>query len=201
MIPVKVVVNGDLASGKVYIGEAKSQLAILKKQQSLGLRDEIRRVSLSPGVSVTCISDIRGDFIILNAGVGWREEEEKVIKEILRICVCNCNFSTGFVIEVTGTLDDDPDGPNLYSVAACNNEKYYVLYENILASDFTIYEPGDKVVLIPYNASNYSCCTGQNTATGCQPVKSEFDITSDSWRTTYRIIPWCSAIIPKWVEV
>jgi len=193
----KIIVTGNIAVAKAYIGEAKSQMAILKRRLALGLKDEKRPVSLSPNVSVMCISDIRGDFIILAAGVTSGFGQEEIKKVLRKLCVCNCAFSTGVIVAITGTLDE----ANLYSVAVCNNEKYYALYENILASDFTIYVPGQKVIVIPYNENEYTCCTTRRGATGCEPRKSTVSFEDDAWRTTYRIIPWCGIGIPKWVEV
>jgi len=192
-IPPRIIRSGDADAANLFVGIGKKILGDLRRDlnfQSLQV-GKSTPFYLPGGVKIDCeinhgISKIR--IFVPSGLVGISGKKE---------CLCNCNFTTGIVTEITGTLDD----ANLYSVLTCNNKTYYVLYKNVLASDFTIYEPGDQIILIPYNASEYSCCTGKNTATGCQPIKSEFDIESDDWRSIYRIIPWCAVGLPKWVKV
>jgi hypothetical protein len=197
MIPVKITVLGDQAKGRELIGMAKGQLGILKRQRDLGLKTEIRVVSPFPGVEIKCLSDKWREEIIVSVvspgadGAEWLEKKKK------EVCVCNCNFTLGFVSAITGTLGE----ANLYSVVVCNNETVYVIYENILASDFTEYEQGEKVLLVPYNENTFQCCLGWQQTSGCVPKISTETPESDNWRTTYRIIPWCAISVPEWVEV
>lgn len=112
-------------------------------------------------------------------------------------CLCGCNYTEGWVVEVQeDTLEDE--GSTLYTVMACYNEARYIMVKDVIASDFTPYEAGWPVLLVPYNAMSYLCCDVPTGATGCKPTKSTELRTSDDWRTTLRIIPWCAIRVPKW---
>lgn len=57
MIPPRFIPKGDVPSAKGFYGMAMDQLAILNRQRTLGLKDEIRRVAPFPGVEIVCISN------------------------------------------------------------------------------------------------------------------------------------------------
>lgn len=196
MIPLKVVFAGDEVYGRMLTGLAKGQMGILKRQRELGLKNTSREVSPFPGVLIECFAGATPEHVVVTVTPQGVAAMQVLHEEIERACICNCNFSAGVVIELTGDLDD----ANLYSVAVCHNKTAYSLYENVLASDFTIYESGEKVIVIPYNLNTFLCCTGGQNATGCNPKKSAEPFESDTWRTTYRIIPWCGLPLPRWIE-
>lgn len=124
---------------------------------------------------------------------GGKEEQEK------RLCLCNCNFAFGIVIEEQDTPLDNL--VPLYTVLVCRQEKYYAIERDILASDWSEYIPGQKVVLIPYNEMLYNCCSGVPIATGCAPIRTKENMASEDWRTTMRIIPWRAFTLKKWLVV
>ena len=95
------------------------------------------------------------------------------------------------------------DGAQLYTIMACNYDgTAYMPYPDVLASDFTPYEVGQKVVMIPYKQMAYLCCTdktgGTDKVRGCSPyiIEDEYTKDDDEWRTKYRILPWCALTIP-----
>lgn len=129
------------------------------------------------------------------AGVGAQLPEVKQ-----RICICNCNLSFGWIMELQ---EETIGGAPLYTVMACNVEgTAYVPYYDVLASDFIAYEPGQKVLLTPYYSMSFLCCTdksgGAEKVRGCSPLLLPEEITKedDTWRTTYRVLPWCALTVP-----
>lgn len=121
-------------------------------------------------------------------------------EQVQVICLCNCNFSFGIIVEEqTDKLSGD--GSTLYTVLVCHNKTGYVVVKDALASDFSKYIVGQKVLVMPYNEMLYTCCNKAYTATGCMPVKSEELIDDDAWRTTVRILPWCAFVLQKWIKV
>jgi hypothetical protein len=122
-------------------------------------------------------------------------------KEKNPICLCNCNFSIGWILEVQ---EDTISGAPLYTVMACNSKgTVFAPYKDILASDWTLYDVGQRVAMVPYYTMSYLCCSdksGGGGPRGCKPVVSEDEKTDESWRTTYRIIPLCTLKIPLKVE-
>lgn len=194
-VPAKVeVVGTDQEYGRQFIGPAKSQLRILENQLRMnGFPQGRRMVTLNQRIKVHCwvCFNFKGVTVYCDGG---GKEEEIWTKE----CPCNCNFTVGLVKEIQEeTIDDAP----LYIVSACKKERQYTVYENILASDWTKYEPGERVIMIAYNDMEYLCCSTGTGPTGCSPLISDNPTTSDAWRSTVRIIPWCGADIPKWINI
>ena len=159
-----------------------------------GLAQCTMRKEIEPGVVVEAAKV----FGLRRIDVFVGGEPAKQKREVAD-CLCNCDFALGFVVEVVPELLDGKF--QLYSVAACFKGRKYILRENILASDFTKYTEGQKVLLVPYNQALFECCTAATVlATGCVPVVSDYPTSNDDWRTTMRIIPWCANILPKWVN-
>ena len=194
----KIVLRGDKELAKTFIGKANSIMQSLEESMTYrDLKQDHRYFEPFPGALIKCsvVYGLRTIYIIIPTRVG------KKFREGLE-CFCNCNFTVGKVIEQTGTLDNKTGYGEIfvYSVVACFNKRQYKFYENCMASDFTEYINGQKVVLIAYNEASYTCCTLPSGSTACNPVVSELDISHDDWRTTYRILPWNGFKLKKWID-
>jgi hypothetical protein len=195
-VPPKIVLSGDKFAAKQLSKKGLHQMGLLEKAMGFqGLKQGRSKFIPYMGAEIICKKFFgqREIEIYVEPPGG---EEPKYIHN----CICNCNFSLGYIVEVQA---DNLDGGIIpvYNVMACNNKEDYQYYEDILASDFTLYEVGQQVLMIPYNDHNYLCCSEETEPTGCQPVKSGYAVSSDDWRTTYRIIPWCAQSLPRWINV
>ena len=196
MIPISFTFSGDESAAKTLIrlgGKEMDKTTSLMKFQ--GLQQLKRVVDVAPGV-----------IIITHQHFGTRrvnihvEPKRGGDEQVQVICLCNCNFSFGIIVEEqTDKLSGD--GSTLYTVLVCHNKTGYVVVKDALASDFSKYIVGQKVLVMPYNEMLYTCCNKTYTATGCMPVKSEELIDDDAWRTTVRILPWRAFTLQKWIEV
>jgi len=202
-VPRKLVIVGDVNTGKKFLGEADSQLRILEQQMTFqGLKQGYRTIKPCSKVIISCWScfSIQGVVISIKGG-------KKLPEEILRECWCNCNFSIGQVIELTGGLGGetveelDTYSIKTYSVKACNRKEIYLLYENVIASDFTVYTSGQVVILMAYKDKNFLCHLNEEVAFGCDPIAPEEVISNSAWRTAYRIIPVCPELFHKWTVI
>lgn len=196
-IPPKFIPIGDKEIAKTFLGVANTIMAELEKSMVHNdIQQDTRYYEPFPGALITCTKNfgLRKITIDIPIKVG-----KKLRKELE--CYCDCNFSVGKIIEETGTLDNNTGYGQikLYRVIACNRHVIYKLYEDCLASDFTEYLPGQKVVLIAYNEAMMTCCTEAQLVTACKPKVSEYDIAHDNWRTTYRILPWNGIKLRKWL--
>ena len=196
MIPISFTFSGDESAAKTLIrlgGKEMDKTTSLMKFQ--GLQQLKRVVDVAPGV-----------IIITHQHFGIRkvyihvEPNGKVEEGYNKICLCNCNFAFGIVTEEQADKLSG-DGSTLYTVLVCHNKTGYVVVKDALASDFSKYIVGQKVLVMPYNEMLYTCCNKVYTATGCMPVKSEELITADAWRSTVRILPWRAFTLQKWIEV
>lgn len=185
----------DGASDECYrrIGFARRVMFVLENMMKQRRLDQhVVRVLTGDGALVTCSKVFGTKTTTISVG-----EQYLPPLPVEYRCLCGCNYTEGWIFEVK----PDPlegDGSTLYKVMACHNEVRYVLVDNVLASDFTPYEIGWPVLLIPYNNMSYLCCTEPTGATGCRSVESAELIESEDWRTTFRIIPWCAIRVPKW---
>ena len=196
MIPISFTFSGDESAAKTLIrlgGKEMDKTTSLMKFQ--GLQQLKRVVDVAPGV-----------IIITHQHFGTRrvnihvEPKRGGDEQVQVICLCNCNFSLGIIVEEqTDKLSGD--GSTLYTVLVCHNKTGYVVVKDVLASDFSKYIVGQKVLVMPYNEMLYTCCNKAYTAPGCMPVKSEELITADAWRSTVRILPWRAFTLQKWIEV
>ena len=193
-IPQRTIFKGDVERCKALVGDARRVMHILENMMELrGLQQLVIRMAPYPGALITC-SKVFG---LRTATIETPMRGQEVQAEE-KICICNCNLSEGWILEVQ---DTDIDGAQLYTVMACNSfGRAYRRYENVLASDFTVYEPAQKVLLTPYNTMAYLCCSEPTGPRGCSPVKSEEDTSHEDWRSTYRILPWCALNVPKLVD-
>jgi hypothetical protein len=196
MIPPKIIIKGDPALGSMFIGEAYSQLNILRDSMKFqGLKQSFRTVEVAPGVLVQCNRNYNLETVtIYTQGGGQEQEQRERIKEVE--CFCNCNFARGIVLSVEAVEDEIFDK---LTVAACYDRTLYRIYENVLASDFTPWEEGGKCIVMAYNGFLYDCCNLNYDATGCRPIKDEAnEFLSDDWRTTIRVVPLCAIPVLRW---
>lgn len=192
---------GDKDRARTFRGRALSEMAILENLMSFQeLEQGVRRVQPEPGVLIECAKRFGLRSIVVLA-VGGGADTSGYSEE----CLCNCNFSVGWIVkEQDEKLDNTA---RLYTVMACNYKTRYVVYDNVPASDFTVYIPGQKIVLVPYSQMQFLCCPspvvtcGNGQGYGCCPQPSTAAITADNWRATYRIIPWNAFDIPRKVNV
>ena len=196
MIPISITFSGDKVAAKALhhlgVKEMDKATASMKFQ---GLQQLKRVVDIAPGIVITTHQHF--GLRQVNIHVEPRRGGEE---EIQVICLCNCNFSFGIVTEEQADKLSS-DGSTLYTVLVCYNKTGYVVVKDALASDFSKYIVGQKVLVMPYNEMLYTCCNKAYTATGCMPVKSEELITADAWRSTVRILPWCAFVLQKWIKV
>lgn len=197
--PIKFVYDVTSLESRALLGTAKRAMMILEKLMDYqGLDQYSYRVEPRPGALIVC-SKIFGSRVV-RIFTGLKGKKGKPTQQE---CICTCNFTTGiiFKIEADNLDKDDANVTPLYTVLACIGRRAYRVFDHVLASDFTKYEEGQKVVLIPYQGMSYLCCGTPAGPTGCRPQKSEFDISDIDWRTTYRIVPWCAIRIPKWLRI
>lgn len=196
--PVKYNLHGDrtlckqleLAHGRRIVGILETIMVTGKQQQNL------IRFTPFDGAMIIAREFFGTRVVDIYAGV----EPPPPPQQNPRICICNCTLSMGWILEVQAdTLDDIP----LYTVMACNLEgTAYVPYRDTLASDFTEYVEGQRVLLLPYKEMAYICCSdksgGAAKVRGCTPYRVDDGLikSDDEWRTTYRILPWCALNIP-----
>mgnify|MGYP001263533022 CR=1 FL=1 len=197
--PIRYRHHGDFAECKRLKGDADRVMIILESMMRLsGLKSQTIRFAPYDGSLIVARKFFGTRIVDIYASVPAPKQEAPEPQ----ICLCNCNFSIGWVLEVQEY--DTINKAQLYKVMACNNlGRVFVPYENVLCSDWTPREVGERVVMIPYNQMAYLCCTnkrGSGGPRGCSPTVSGYDKTEDEWRTTYRIIPVCSLTIPKLVE-
>ena len=193
-IPQRTIFRGDVERCKALVGDARRVMWILENMmKQRGLQQHVIRMEPYPGAMITCSKVFGARTMTIRTPTGGHEVQEEE-----KICICNCNLSEGWILEVQET---DIDGAQLYTVMACNNAgRAYKRHENVLASDFTLYEPAQKVMLTPYNTMSYLCCSLPDGPSGCRPLKSELETDDEDWRTTYRILPWCALNVPKLVD-
>lgn len=196
--PVRIVFQGDNVACLSLMGEARRLMVILENMMALRrLQQHSIRVQPYDGAWVICSKVFGQKTIEIQIG-GW--VPKKVVPPTE--CLCGCNYSIGWVVRV----QDEPltdDGSTLYTVMACFSKTHYVCVRDVIASDFTIYDPGWPVIMIPYAGMNYLCCTdnlGSGGATGCNPMKSVYPPEHTDWRTMYRIVPWCGLGIPRRIK-
>lgn len=194
-----IVLRGDKELAKTFIGHANSIMQRLEESMLYrDLKQDHRYYEPFPGALIKCsvVFGLRTIYIFIPSKAG------KAIRKNL-VCFCNCNFTVGMVIEQTGTLDNKTGFGEifLYSVLACFKKRIYKLYENCMASDFTEYQNGQKVILTAYNEAPMTCCTAPDDVTSCSPKESTKAISHEDWRTIYRILPWNAKPIRKWYEL
>ena len=193
--PVSVSYSGDKSAARAL---RKIALAEMKRTEDLmefqGLKQLLRVVDFAPGVVFTT-SKCFGIF-----HVKIHVEKEVVVPEKYQEgCLCNCNFAFGIVKEKQEDPLEGDGNPPLYTALVCRAKTGYVVMKNLLATDFSPYLPGQKVLLIPYLYAEYKCCENIYVATGCKPWESKDDLAEDFWRSSMRIIPWRAFPLKKWI--
>lgn len=199
--PVRLIYDVTSMEARALIGRANQAMAVLERVMALDGLDQLSyRVEPYPGALIICSKVFGSRQIRIMVGRKGRAAGEKG-----RECLCTCNFTTGYIFRVEpDNLDKlGADVTPLYTVLACVRGKTYRIFEHVLASDFTKYEVGQKIIMIPYHGMSFLCCdqVSRTGPSGCIPEASTLDLSDDDWRTTYRIIPWCGLRIPKWIKV
>ena len=196
IVQVSTSYSGNKAAARALTRVALAEMDKTERLMEFqGLQQWSRIVDFAPGVVITtskCFGIRTVNIDVAQAGGGEGQIEN--------ICLCNCNFAFGVIIEEQA----DPlekDGSKLYTALVCRNKRGYVVEKDLLATDFSPYLPGQKVLLIPYSEALYRCCENLYLPTGCKPIKSEIDIAADDWRTTMRIVPWRAFTLKKWIQV
>lgn len=190
MIPVEYRYHPPCVEGEALKGQANRVMLILENMMRSGLDQHMIRFVPYDGAVIIARKIFGRRTVDIYTGKNYQAQKPEHM-----LCICNCNLSVGWVLEVQeGTIN----GAQLYTVMACNHDgTAYIPYYNVLASDFSPYEVGQKTLMIPYNAMTYLCCTDKRTnPKGCRPTVSGEELTSGDWRTTYRILPYCALRIP-----
>jgi len=192
--------HGDTQACEDLRGQAQQVMLILENMMRLRKLDQ-HLIRFTPYDGALIVARKFFGTKIIDIYVNQPPPDDSIPGKV--ICLCNCNFSVGWIMEV-------PQGSNindaqLYTVMACNNRgTSYKRYENVLASDWTNYAVGDRVIMIPYNSMAYLCCTdpagGVDRVRGCTPSVSGEETVSQAWRTTYRIVPICALMTPMKVD-
>lgn len=196
IIPVSKSYSGNQVAAKALTRVALAEMDKTERLMEFqGLQQWSRIIDFAPGIIITTSKCFGQRSIHIDvASVGGGEEEIKYI------CLCNCNFAFGIILEEQVEVLEN-DGSKLYTVLVCRNKKGYVIEKDLIATDFSPYLPGQKVLLIPYNEAMYQCCENLSSSTGCSPIKSEIAIAEDNWRTIMRIIAWRAFDLKKWIQV
>lgn len=191
---IKYVFLGDKTAGKTLIRAAQREMMITERCNAQGKLQYERKMSPFPGATITTEYNHGMRTATIFVPQSW---EEQVGGE--KICLCNCNFSVGAIIQDNGQMIGTA---HLYDVMACVGKDRQKRFNNVLASDFCKYEEGQKIVLMAYNSFLYQCCLNdERYPSGCNPLPSEFQIAEEEWRTTYRILPWCALPLPRWLNI
>lgn len=201
LIPTKIIFKGDIDRCKSVLGIARSRLVLLhdRLKRSNGMLQQgwQRPITLITGETIRLAVSFNTSIIeiLAESRAGAQPQE---VQAPTQKCFCDCNISLAIIISIA---DEMKHGLQWMSLIACNNKTSYVGYENIIASDFTRYEPGQKVIVIAYNGFVYNCASISNTSgvTGCAPQVSVYQPNVPAWLTTYRVIPLCGLLIPKWI--
>lgn len=190
---IQIELNGDKDECMAWLAFAKTKSYYLADyMKKAGLAQAEKNISPQPGVDIKYFKRFNMEKIIINV------DSRAGGKRRIQRCVCNCNFSVGQITEVTAVDGQDFD---LLNVLCCKEKESFVIYEDIIGSDFTPWELNQVVVVMAYNDFLYDCYNSNFNATGCSPTIYEgADALEDDWRTTYRVVPFCGLKIPKWVE-
>lgn len=208
-VPKKIVLLGDIAEARRYIGVADSQLAILEEQlmiSPLNLKQG-RRVYRAGHIEIECIKILNITTVVITAAT--RKAERGKAAELYKECFCNCNFATGIVLDYFDELRW-PDPNARYSVEACNKKNIYVLYDGCGMTDFTEILPLSEVteeqafvsLVMLYDIAHEvvgNCLSGPADSTACCPVVPEgLDLVGDA--TMYKIMPFQNVNFVEWLS-
>jgi len=157
MIPVKIVVDGDLVRGKELIGFAKDQMRILQRQMSFQkLNEGNRQVQPFPGVLVECWSSYSLKEIYIYVEPPKPSGGEPIIppKEE-RYCPCFPHFTLGKIVTVIPELSDPLIAADItfleterfmYDVEICDSH-LYILFEGVYSTGWEMYNVNQMVVV------------------------------------------------------
>lgn len=195
--PIVFRYDGEHIACDALRGQGAKVMRILENLMSFRHLDQYNITLIPyPGASIHA-SKVFGQRVVTITAGGAPVPVEPSVK---RSCLCNCNFTVGWVFKVQEEMLEEVIP--LYTVMACHGENRYVLVENVLASDWTIYAEFMPVVMVPYYMMSFLCCSGEQTgASGCSHLVDAKDpFYNEDWRTSLRIVPWCGVGLPKWVK-
>lgn len=198
IFPIQYKYHPDTDEGRRLKGQGKRIMIILESMMNSD-KSENQTIKFCP---------YDGSLIVAHKFFGQRVVDiytqikpQPMSEDEKPICLCNCNFSIGWVLELQA---ETINGAPLYTVMACNNKgTAFVPYKDVLASDWTPYVVGDQIAMVPYYAMSFICCvdkTGAGGPRGCKPTVSTVTTDQDEWRTAYRIVPLCTSSMPMKVE-
>lgn len=199
IFPINYRPHGNREECEKLRGHGRRLMIVLESIMAAG-KTKNQTIRLTPYDGALIVAHKFFGQRIVDIYVGVPLPTPPVEKE--QICLCNCNLSVGWILEVQPELVGQA---HLYTVMACNHlGRSYIPYYNVLASDFTPYEVGQRVIMIPYNEMAFLCCTdktgGMDKVRGCSPMINTEELSSDDWRTTYRILPWCMITVPLKIQ-
>lgn len=163
MIPVKIVIDGDIPRGKLLIGMAKNQMQRLRRSMEFQkLREGFNTTTPLPGMVVQCwrshsleVINIYVEPVVGAAGGEPQKPEQE------RKCLCVPHFTFGVVTLVTPDAPAEGASPEdiaayqefllgnarfMYSVNLCSIRRY-VLYENVYSAGWEKYNVGQYVLV------------------------------------------------------
>jgi len=180
-IPRKLVITGDVALGKTFIGRAEQELVKLENELRLSPFPEVQQVARSRdfgNVIIECWSGF-GLSTVKITTKGGAIQKGKVRQE----CMCGCHVSMGFVTfqEPLSCLDHILDLQLVYDVEVCQRKDRYIQLTGCQPMDFTRYQDGDKV---------YVLWVPDPPATYADGLKGGCTMTISTWA---RILPFTAA--------
>lgn len=150
MIPTKITGVGDLVVAREWVKFAKNRLAILKRQRSLGGKQDYSTISPHPGIVVECFSGRRIEEIKITVIKAGGEAGQSLIEKKKIYCKCFPHFSFGVVRKVTPVDPVDPaflpTGKFMYDLEVCAKDRF-ILYENAYDVNFGKYYVGQRVMV------------------------------------------------------
>lgn len=167
-VPKKIEIIGERAKGVDYIGIADSQLRILENQMSLGNRTTgTRTVRMGHAViEAWKCNDLCGVRITTTGGDRVKKKGRK--------CFCGCSMAGGRILN---RIDSPCCFSYLdflqYDVEVCKKSDRYILMQNIYASDLTLYQQDEKVLLAWMPFSNGMAFDTRSNNNGCNITLSD----------------------------
>jgi hypothetical protein len=196
VVSVKKTFSGDKARAISVRSIAEARLKMMQAQmQRSGIKQAWQhQIDLPTGETISITASFNQGHIHIHAPQGGVKVNEKEWE-----CLCNCNYAVGIVTDKYKNNENDPY--YVFNVTACNREKRYIPYQNVLGCDFTPWEIGMPVILLAYNDFLFDCSNLNFNATGCIPIVDEVETPhSEDWRPTYRVAQFCGLSLPKWLE-
>jgi len=164
-IPRKLVISGNVALGKTFIGRAEQELVKLENELRLSQFPEVQQMHRTRdfgNVVIECWTAF-GLSTVKITTKGGAENRSKMCQE----CMCGCHVSVG-VVAYTEKIDCIEHITNLhltYDVIVCQKKTRYIELTGCQPVDFTRYRDGDLVYVlwVPDSPMTYA----DNMKAGC----------------------------------